>query len=173
MPKTGYDVWLLPLQGDRKPVLLLGGVFNEWAARFSPDMRWIAYASTETGKAEVYVRPFTATGLSGAPSLGEGKWQVSRGDGNWPRWRADGKEIIFTSGEFSSSGRMAMMAVEVKTNGAAFESGVPQRLFEGPANNGWDVTPDGQRFLLAASQIRQTGQIPITVVLDWRAGLKK
>ena len=67
----------------------------------------------------------------------------------------------------------AMMAVEVKTNGAAFESGVPQRLFEGPVNNGWDVTPDGQRFLLAASQIRQTGQIPITVVLDWRAGLKK
>ena len=66
-----------------------------------------------------------------------------------------------------------MMAVEVKTNGAAFESGVPQQLFEGPVNNGWDVTPDGQRYLLAASQIRHTGQIPITVVLDWRAGLKK
>jgi len=173
VPKTGYDVWLLPLQGDRKPLLLLGSVFNEWAARFSPDMRWIAYASTETGEAEVYVRPFTAAGPSGAPSLGEGKWQVSRGGGNWPRWRADGKEIIFTSGEFSSSGRMSMMAVEVKTNGAAFESEVPQRLFDGPINNGWDVTPDGQRFLMAASQIRQTGQIPITVVLDWRAGLKK
>jgi len=66
-----------------------------------------------------------------------------------------------------------LMAVEVKTNGAAFESGVPQRLFDGPRNNGWDVTPDGQRFLLAASQIRQTGQIPITVVLNWRAGLKE
>jgi len=173
MPKTGYDVWLLPLQGDRKPVLLLGDVFNEWAARFSPDMRWIAYASTETGDGEVYVRPFTAAGPSGGPSLGEGKWQVSRCGGNWPRWRADGKEIIFTCREFQSSERMTLMAVEVKTNGAAFESGVPQRLFDGPRNNGWDVTPDGQRFLLAASPIRQTGQIPITVVLDWWAGLKK
>ncbi|SPE29148.1 Serine/threonine protein kinase (fragment) [Candidatus Sulfopaludibacter sp. SbA6] len=173
MPKTGYDVWLLPLQGDRKPVLLLGDVFNEWAARFSPDMRWIAYASTETGDGEVYVRPFTAAGPSGGPSLGEGKWQVSRCGGNWPRWRADGKEIIFTCREFQSSERMTLMAVEVKTNGAAFESGVPQRLFDGPRNNGWDVTPDGQRFLLAASQIRQTGQIPITVVLNWRAGLKE
>lgn len=171
--KTGYDVWLLPLQGDRKPVLLLGGIFNEWAARFSPDMRWIAYASNETGEGEVYVRPFTAAGPTGAPSLGEGKWQVSRGGGNWPRWRADGKEIIFSSREFISSGRISMMSVEVKMNGAALETAVPQRLFEGPVNNGWDVAPDGQRFLLAASQIQQTGQTPITVMLNWRAGMKK
>jgi len=67
----------------------------------------------------------------------------------------------------------AKMAVEVKTNGAAFEPGVPQRLFEGPADNGWDVTPDGQRFLLGALQVRQNGQAPITVVLDWQAQLKK
>jgi Tol biopolymer transport system component len=173
MPKTGYDVWLLQLQGDRKPVLLMGGVFNEWAARFSPDMRWIAYASTETGDAEVYVRPFTAAGPSGEPSLGEGKWQVSRCGGNWPRWRADSKEIIFTCGEFSSSQRMSIMAAEVNTKGAAFEFGVPQRLFDGPRNNGWDVTPDGQRFLMAVAQVQQAGQIPITIVLDWRAGLKK
>ena len=167
VPKTGYDVWLLPLQGDRKPLLLLGSVFNEWAARFSPDMRWIAYASTETGDGEVYVRPFMAAGPNGAPALGEGKWQVSRGTGNWPRWRADGKEIIYMRGD------NAKMGVEVKTRGAAFESGVPQLLFQGPVDSGWDVTADGRRFLLAASQARQTGPVPITVVLNWQALLKK
>jgi Tol biopolymer transport system component len=81
-PKTGDDLWVLPLQGDRKPALLLATDFNEHNASFSPDTRWIAYASNESGRYEVYVRPFTVSGPSGAPSLGEGKWQVSRGGGD-------------------------------------------------------------------------------------------
>lgn len=76
-PKNGYDLWVLPLRGDSKPVLLLGTPFTEVLGRFSPDGRWIAYLSNESGRFEVYVRPFVA-GPSGPPSLGAGKWQVSK-----------------------------------------------------------------------------------------------
>jgi eukaryotic-like serine/threonine-protein kinase len=170
-PKTGDDVWVLPLQGDRKPTLLLGTAFNEWVARFLPDMRWIAYNSNETGRAEVYVRPFLAVGPFGVPLLGEGKWQVSKDGGRFPRWSADGKEIIFEDTPIGTG----KMAVEVKTNGAAFEYGVPRQLFQGPPPfyNGWDVTPAGNRFLVAAPRVQQTDEIPITVVLNWQAGLKR
>jgi Tol biopolymer transport system component len=168
-PKTGDDVWVLPL-GDRKPVLLLGSAFNEWAARFSPDMRWIAYNSNEAGRAEVYVRPFLAVGPSGAPSLGEGKWQISKEGGRFPKWRADGREIFFDNYPLG----IGKMAVEVKTSGAAFEYGVPQEMFQSPTTGvNWDVTPDGKRFLIAAPQVQQTAQAPITVVLNWQAQLKK
>jgi Tol biopolymer transport system component len=92
-PNTGYDLWALSLR-DRKPHLLLGEAFNEWAGVFSPDMRWVAYVSLETGAAGgVYVRPFRVSGQTGQPSLGEGKWQVSKDVGNWPQWRVD-REII-------------------------------------------------------------------------------
>jgi len=169
-PKTGNDLWVLPLQGDRKPVRLLGTEFNEREARFSPDMRWIAYTSNESGRFEVYVRPFVASGASGAPSLGEGKWQVSRDGGNSPRWRADGKELIFQAPPDGT----AKMAVEVKGTGAALEAGIPQQLFQAPIDYGWDVTADGKRFLLSVlPQGQRTGQVPITVVLNWPAQLKK
>jgi serine/threonine protein kinase/Tol biopolymer transport system component len=168
-PKTGYDLWVLPLQGDRKPVLLLGDTFNEWAGTFSPDMRWIAYVSNETDRAEVYVRPFLASGPSGVPALGEGRWQVSKDVGNFPRWRANGREIIF---DIVATGT-AKFAVEVNARGAVFESGIPRQLFAGPIENGWDVTPDGQRFLLAVPQVQRTTHVPITVVLNWPALLKK
>jgi eukaryotic-like serine/threonine-protein kinase len=167
--KTGSDLWVLPLEGDRKPVLLLRTDFNEGQGSFSPDMRWIAYTSNESGQDQVYVRPFIASG-SGAPSLGEGKWQVSKDGGNGPRWTADGKEIIFQA---PPAGR-SKMAVDVKTNVAAFESGIPRRLFlASQIDNGWDVTSDGKRFMLALPEVQQTGQVPITVVLNWQAQLKK
>jgi len=166
-PKTGYDVWVLPLQGDRKPVLLLGEAFNEWAAVVSPDMRWIAYVSMETGGAEVYVRPFRVSEQTGMPALGEGKWQVSKDGGNWPRWRS-GKEIIFDHAPWETS----LFAAPVKVNGAIFESGVPQLLFPG-APFYWDSTPDGQRFLLAVPQAQRASQNSISVVLNWPALLNK
>ncbi|HKE22987.1 MAG TPA: protein kinase [Bryobacteraceae bacterium] len=168
-PKTGDDVWVLPLQGDRKPVLLLGGPFNEWAATFSPDMRWIAYNSNEAGRAEVYVRPFLAEGPLGVPSLGDGKWQVSKDGGRFPRWSADGKEIFF---EDTPTGT-GKMAVEVKTSGAVFEYGTPHLLFRRLGGLAWDVTPDGKRFVALAPVVQQADQVPITVVLNWQAGLKK
>jgi eukaryotic-like serine/threonine-protein kinase len=169
-PKTGSDLWVLPLEGDRKAVLLLGTEFNEGQASFSPDMHWIAYTSTESGQNQVYVRPFTASGPSGGPSLGEGKWQISKDGGSAPKWRADGKQIIFQA---PPNGR-SKMAVDVKTNGVAFEAGVPQQLFlASQVDNGWDVTSDGKRFALAMPEIQQAGQVPITVVLNWQVQLKK
>jgi Tol biopolymer transport system component len=169
-PKTVQDLWILPLQGDRKAVLLLATDFNEWDATFSPDMRWIAYTSNESGRPEVYVRPFTASGPSAAPSFGEGKWQVSKDGGDDPKWRADGKEIIFQAPPNGT----AKMAVEVKANGSALEVGIPHRLFQAPLDYGWDVTSDGKRFLMSVlPQGQQAAQVPITVVLNWPAQLKK
>ena len=169
-PKTGTDIWVLPMEGDRKPVLLLGTKFNELRASFSPDMRWIAYNSDETGRQEVYVRPFTASGPSGAPALGEGKWQLSKDGGDGPVWRADGKEIIFQAPPNGTK----KMAVDVKTNGSTFEAGVPQLLFQPPIDYGWDVTADGKKFLLSVVPAgQQSAATPITVILNWQAELKK
>jgi|SRR5579863_1217212 len=166
--KTAEDIWVLPLQGERKPVLLLGTQFSEQEPSFSPDMRWIAYMSSESGVYQVYVRPFLPSGPSGAPSLGEGKWQVSRDGGGSPLWSADGKEIFFRS-----LNGTAKFAVDVKVNGAAFESAAPHQLFVSPLDTGWDIAPDGKRFLMSVPQVLQTGPIPITMVLNWPAQLKK
>jgi len=165
-PKSGSDVWVLPLDGDRKAVPLLTTDFNEGQADFSPDGRWVAYVSNESGRNEVYVRPFVASGPSG-PSLGGGKWQVSKDGGTSPRWRADGKEIIF---DFS----FAIMSVDVNGSSAGFQMGTPKQLFRA-GNNGWDVTGDGKRFLMITTpnQGVPAAPTPITVVLNWQADLKK
>src|SRR3989449_11056669 len=95
-PKTGNDLWVLPLFGDRKPFPFLQTQFGEYPARFSPDGRWIAYVSNESGRNEVYVAPFQGPGGSSTadgPGTPGGKWQVSAAGGDWPRWRRDGKEI--------------------------------------------------------------------------------
>src|SRR5580658_3916129 len=123
-------------------------------------MRWIAYTSAESGRYEVYVRPFLPSGPSGAPSFGDGKWQISRNGGAEALWRADGKEIFFRG----SPGGAEKFAVDVKANGAAFEAGIPQRLFVSPLDAGWDVTPDGKSFFMSVPQVSQTGPIPLTVV---------
>ena len=129
--RTGYDLWVLPLAkdaaGERKPVLLLGAVFNEWGARFSPDGHWIAYVTNETGHREIFVRSFIASGPSGVPAVGEGKWQITKDGGNYPKWRADGKELIYD--DFPES--YVKTAVEVNANGSVLEFGTPQRLFPG------------------------------------------
>jgi len=138
-PRTGYDLWALSLR-DGKPHLMLGEAFNEWAGVFSPDMRWVAYVSLETGPAaDVYVRPFRVSGQTGQPSLGEGKWQVSKDRGNWPEWRVPG-EIVFTTAPTGT----ASFGAPVNASGTAFESGVPQRL---PLPPNFDVvsTPQSSR----------------------------
>lgn len=167
------DLWILPVQEAgaeaRKPVLLLGGPGSQNQARFSPDMRWIAYSSDESGRTEVYVRPFQAVGSAGKPSVGEGRWQISREGGSAPRWRADGKEIFFAAPPNGTT----KMAAEVKTNGDAFELSVPQRLFAAPPDAGWDVSADGKRFLLAIPQAQPNVQAPVTMVLNWPTQFKK
>ena len=169
---TGYDLWVLSVR-DRTRHLLLGETFNEWAGVFSPDMRWVAYVSLEggpSGTAEVYVRPFRVSAQDGKPSLGEGKWQVSKNQGNWPQWRVDG-EIVFNT---IPTGQ-AVFTVAVNTTGAAFESSAPQRL-PIPPNASFlapQSAPDGKSFLVEVAQLQRAARNSFSVVLNWPALLKK
>ena len=119
--------------------------------------------------AQVYVRPFRVSGQTGQPSLGEGKWQVSKDNGNWPQWRVD-REIVFNT----VPGGTAVFAAPVNTNGTAFESGVPQRLPLPPNVGAYpQSTPDGQRFLVEVSQVQRAARTSISVVLNWPVLLKE
>jgi serine/threonine protein kinase/Tol biopolymer transport system component len=165
---TGYDLWVLPLEGERKPVLLLGETYNEWAGVFSPDMRWVAYVSMEADRrSQVYVRPFRVSEQTGTPELGESKWPVSKDGGNWPLWRNQ-HEIVFDT----TPGGATIFAVPVETTAAAFESGVPEQLFVMPSV-GADPTPDGQRFLVAAPAARSSAPPATVMVLNWPALMGK
>ncbi|MBI3666259.1 MAG: PD40 domain-containing protein [Acidobacteria bacterium] len=165
--KTRGDVWILPgpggAPGERKPFPFLQTEFDELGAHFSPDGRWIAYASNEIGRSEVYVQPFTGA-PSGASRSGA-KWQVSTNGGADPRWRGDGKELFYTENN-------KIMAVEVKA-GSTFEAGFPKMLFELPNNSAWDITADGQRFLVIVPVEQASTPSPITVVVNWPARLKR
>ena len=163
-PKNQVDLWVLPLFGDRKPMLLLRTPFAEQQARFSADGKWIAYVSNETGAPEVYVQSFPPSG---------GRWQVSTNGGFTPRWRRDGKELFYLAPD------RKIMSVEVRTDGAAFEYSSPKALFETSvdavttaATNRYDVSADGQRFLVDAA-IENAGPAPITVVVNWLASVKR
>jgi eukaryotic-like serine/threonine-protein kinase len=164
-PKTGWDLWVLPLTGDRKPQSVLSTAFREIQGRFSPDGRWMAYVSDESGTNQVYVQSFPPSG---------NKWQISTGGGLQPRWRRDGKELFFLPGA-ESGGPVPhdVMAVGVDTSSTGvFKAGVPQKLFTVTLNavsgtrNTWDVTPDGQRFLVVSPRAT-TAVPPITVVVNW------
>ena len=165
--KTSEDLMVLPLEGnDRKPVPLLNTAFGEAQGSFSPDTRWFAYISNESGRFEVYVQPFTYPGSGSAPAVG--KWQISRDGGTRPKWRADGKELVFRSPDGSP------MSADIATN-PSFQAGIPKPLFTMPANAGnWDMTADGKRFLVVMPlQVQPSANTPITVVLNWEAGLQK
>ena len=156
------DIWVLPLERDSEPYVFLQTEFNEFQARFSPDTRWIAYASNESGRDEVYVQPFPATG---------GKTQISINGGRHPRWRGDGSELFY----LTLDGRL--MAVEVRAD-RTFEPGVSVALFETPigttdtSNNAdYAVTTDGQRFLIVAASDEESPtereMASLTVILNW------
>jgi eukaryotic-like serine/threonine-protein kinase len=168
-PKTATDIWVLPMEGDRKPISFLQTPFAEGWGAFSPDGRWIAYISTESGNIEVYVRPFAPSSgdASGGGAGTSGKWQVSKGGAiaARPFWRADGKEIYYRA----PSG--AIMAVDVTTS-PAFQIGRSRRLFDVLANLAIDVPRDGKRFLIGMPQ-QDSGPQAITVVMNWQAGMKK
>jgi Tol biopolymer transport system component len=167
--------WLLPVgEGlDRKPIRVDKAEFNEAAGRISPDGRWVAYNSDESGRGEVYVRPLDVPSVTGAPAANgnsvTGKWMVSKDGGTTPLWRADRKELYY----LSTVGGEAM-AVEVSTSGV-FQAGVPKALFKVPPGVlFWDVTPDGKRFLMAAPNAASAAApSPFTVVLNWQSALRK
>ena len=160
-PKTKTDLWVLPLFGNKQPFPFLATEFDEFQGRFSPDGRWMAFTSEESGKTEVYVQSFPAPG---------GKWQISTGGGGQPVWRRDGRELFYINPD------RTLMSVEVKS-GATFESGVPKPLFDTRVesytnNNRYAVSPDGQRFLINVPVEAQTST-PITIVLNWPTALKR
>ena len=160
---NGIDIWALPMFGDGKPFPYVSAPGDQGFAQFSPDGKWVAYASSETGRMEVYVVPFPWTGA---------KWQISASGGTRPRWRHDGKEILF---EVPGSGKV--MAAQVNGHGSNFTPGDVRLLFEGnnlPPNNAgsqWSLTSDGQRLL--AITVGDTGSAPLTVIQNWTAELNK
>jgi hypothetical protein len=157
------DIWLLSIDGEREAHPFLQTPAAEAGGIFSPDGRWIAYDSNESGRMEVYVQPFPGPG---------GKSQVSTEGGRQPVWARGGKEIFLRNGD-------KMMAVQVETK-PSLKLSKPEILFEGryERNAGWygyanyDVTPDGQRFLMIESE-DEPAPTRIHVVLDWAEELKK
>ena len=159
-PKTGTDLWVLPMSGDRKPVAFLQTPFNESDGHFSPDGKWVAYVSNESGGEQVYVAPFPGPG---------GKWQISTAGGSRPSWRRDGSEIIYLAPDDK------LMATEVSAKGSNFEVGAVKQLFQTkPQRPGtvYDAARDAQRFLVNTSSA-QKSTTPVTLVVHWTADLKK
>ena len=159
------DLWRLPLSGDRTPVPLLQTQFADKFCEPSPDGRWMAYVSGESGKFEVYAAAF--------PS-GQGKWPISVGGGTEPAWRRDGKELFYLAPD------RHLMAVSIKT-GASVEAGPPERLFQAAVSsllgspytrNQYVVTADGQRFLIN-EPAGKASLSAMTVVVGWTAALRK
>ena len=154
------DIWTLSV-AERKATPFLSTPFNEGSAQFSPDGRWMAYASAESGTVEIFVQTFPASG---------GKWQISTAGGSYPRWRRDGKELYYVAPD------NALMAVEVAT-GSGFAAGTPKALFRTRIKSldigfPYDVSPDGQRFLVNTLPEGEQRDA-ISVVQNWTAELKK
>jgi Tol biopolymer transport system component len=161
-PQTGRDIWVLRLT-DRKRQPFLRTPFQETAPKFSLDGRWLAYSSDESGRSEVYVQPYPGPG---------GKWQTSTEGGQEPVWNSNGRELFYRSGS-------KIMAVEVDTK-SGFSAGTPRMLFEGAylptpvVLPNYDVSPDGQRFLMLKPVETQTSApTQINVVLNWFEELKR
>ena len=157
------DIGVLPLEGERKPFPFLHTEFPEGQAVFSPDGRWIAYTSLESGSPEAYIRPFTPE--KGSESGAGGKWLVSNGGGQRPRWRGDGKELYYVSPA------PQQFAVDI-TMGSVPRPGVPRRLFAVPLLNNYTVTADGKRFLRVSASGGASAS-PFRVVTNWQAGLRR
>ncbi len=158
-PTTQRDLWVLPLSGEQKPFPLLQTQFDEKSARFSPDGRWVAFMSNESGRDEIYVTRFDQPGE---------KWRISTAGGRSPRWRRDGKELFYLTAD------KKMMSVIIKSGAETFEAGAPTALFkiESILEGDYEVTADGQRFLINNGVAGAQSQ-PFTIVLNWAADLKR
>jgi len=159
--KTGFDLWMKPVTGNGKPVAILHEEANEQCGALSPDGKWIAYASDESGTDEIYVQRFAEeSGVSGR------KWQVSYGGGVWPKFRHDGRELFYLNGA------REVVAVEIKP-GTTFQPGLPQVLFASGIFNPdarFDVTTDGQKFIVPSARNALSNK-PATVVVNWTDGV--
>jgi Tol biopolymer transport system component len=157
----GWDLYALPTHGERKIIPIAMTKFSETRPRFSPDGRWVAYDSDQSGRTEVYMQSFP---VAGAPI------QISNQGGVDPRWRADGKELYYRTTQ------QEIMAVDVKT-GDRFEAGAPVRLFGSPLTatglqiERWVPSADGQKFLFSAPMRAELS--PPLVVFNWSAALSR
>jgi len=154
-PSTGADIWVLPISG-RKPRTLLRTAFNESDGKVSPNGNWLAYMSDETGRFEVYVRPFPD---------GHRKIQISNAGGKAPIWARSGREIFYRD-------EAKMMAVAF-ADAQALSPGAPRMLFEKSCRDWYDVSADGQRFVMIAPVEQAPVAQPINVVLNWYRELER
>ena len=160
--RTNYDIWVLPVPGDQQPRRIVASPFNDTHGRFSPNGSWIAYASDESGRSEVYVRDFHAPG---------NRWQISNSGGFQPQWARDATELFYIAAD------RKLMAVSVRMDSSSFEASPPRPLFETAvpdlenARNRYAISRDGQRFLINTVLGEETKR-PITIVLNW-AAMKK
>jgi Tol biopolymer transport system component len=157
---TGWDIWTVSAEGEGKAVLFAGTKADETEPAFSPDGKWIAFTSSDSGKSDVCVAPFPGPGS---------RIVVSTSGGRDPRWRADGKELFY----IAEDGKL--MSVPIK-GGATFEAGLPAPLFETRtrAQGGlrYDASSDGQRFLVV-TRVQEREVPPIAIHVNWALGLKK
>ena len=162
-PTTGWDIWVLNLRGERKSQPFLQTPSNEYEPMFSPDGHWLAYESDETGRREIYVRPFPGPG---------GKTQISTEGGVEPMWARNGRELFYRNGD-----KMMVAAVETKP---VFAAARPKLLFEGhyeafnsPFQRDYDVSPDGQKFLMVKASQQESPPTQLNVVLNWSDELRR
>ncbi|HEY1401385.1 MAG TPA: hypothetical protein VF953_07330, partial [Terriglobales bacterium] len=160
-PVGNQEIWALPLEGERKPWLVVARTANSFSAdgHLSPDGRWIAYVSNESGSPEVYVVTFRG---------GQGKWQVSTTGGAQPKWSPDSKELYYANGTSRT-----VFAVPVKEANGALQFGAAQPLVTNAATQQffYDVSPDGKKILL--NMVSQQVSQSVTVVTNFSAGLRK
>jgi serine/threonine protein kinase len=168
--ETGADIYVLDMNSERKPRPFVQTKFNEGSPRFSPDGRWIAYCSNESGHNEVYVQAYPGPGA---------KIQISTDGGTDPVWAQNGTELFYRSGD-----KMMVVAVTLRPS---FDAGKPRMLWEGPYGHGlsslcgapgpsssnYDVTPDGQRFLMIREGEQEIMPTEIRVVLNWVEEVKR
>ena len=169
---TVAELWLLPVSGERKPVVFLGGEGGTQPGEgaFSHDGKWLAFTEYSAGKREVYITSYPGR---------TGKWQVSVAGGHYPRWRGDGNELFFLGADNAT-----IMAVDLDLKHAVPRIGTPEALFPvhlalvpyqnrlGSAWDPFDVSADGKRFLVNSPDQPQAAE-PINVVVNWDAELKK
>jgi serine/threonine-protein kinase len=162
-PETGYNLMTVDLHGDRQPHVFLQTPANEYGPTFSPDGRWLAYGSDESGRQEIYVRPFPGPG---------GKWQISTDSGVEPVWSRDGRELFYRNAD-------KMMAAAVETT-PTFSASKPRVLFEQhfeksifPFEANYDVSPDGKRFLLVVPPAGESAPTQVNFVLNWSDELRR
>jgi Tol biopolymer transport system component len=160
------DLFVLPLQadaaGERKPIPFVVTPADETLAQFSPDGRWVAYSSDETGRREVYVQGFAPDRV---PATAVGKWTISAAGGDKPRWSADGLELFYLSPD------RKLIAVPIKSGPTFFEPGVAVPLFDAPVLGGFvpfDVGRDGRFLMNVVADTATARATPLTVVLNWR-----